>query len=70
VREYRIFFDAESNHLFAILTRTTNHTMHELPQLDVMRKWWEYMADIMQAAPDHTPLQQPLEPVFRLSSMN
>jgi L-rhamnose mutarotase len=66
VHEYRIFFDAGSNHLFAILTRIPNHHMDRLPELDVMRKWWDYMADIMQTAPDHTPLQQALEPVFHL----
>ncbi|WP_433696157.1 L-rhamnose mutarotase [Paraburkholderia phenoliruptrix] len=70
VREYRIFFDAGNDHLFAVLTRTTHHTMDALPELDVMRKWWDYMADIMHTAADHTPLQQPLEQVFRLSSLN
>jgi L-rhamnose mutarotase len=28
------------------------------------------MADIMQTAPDHTPLSQPLEPVFHLNSLS
>ncbi|WP_341318954.1 L-rhamnose mutarotase [Paraburkholderia sp. IMGN_8] len=70
VRDYRIFFDEDSHYLFAILTRDTNHRMDELPQLDVMRKWWDYMADIMHTAPDHTPLQQPLELVFHLSSLS
>ncbi|MGF6933821.1 L-rhamnose mutarotase [Paraburkholderia sp. UCT70] len=67
VRDYRIFFDPATHHLFAVLSRTSDHTMNELPQLDVMRKWWDYMADIMQTAPDHTPLTQTLEPVFHLS---
>jgi L-rhamnose mutarotase len=69
VREYRIFFDPGTDHLFAFLMRTTHHTMDALPELEVMRKWWDYMADIMQTAPDHSPLQQPLEQVFRLSSL-
>ena len=66
VRDYRIFLDDDSHHLFAILTRTADHSMERLPELAVMRKWWDYMADIMQTAPDHTPLQQPLIPVFEL----
>jgi L-rhamnose mutarotase len=70
VRDYRIFFDPGSDHLFAVLTRNSHHTMDELPQLDVMRKWWDYMADIMQTAPDHTPVQQPLELVFHLNSLS
>ncbi|WP_122158902.1 L-rhamnose mutarotase [Paraburkholderia sp.] len=68
VRDYRIFFDADSHHLFAVLTRTRDHQMDHLPELDVIRKWWDHMADIMQTAPDHTPLQQALEPVFHLQS--
>ena len=68
VRDYRIFFDADSHHLFAVLTRTRDHQMDHLPELDVIRKWWDHMADIMQTAPDHTPLPQALEPVFHLQS--
>jgi L-rhamnose mutarotase len=70
VRDYRIFFDPETNHLFAILSRTSDHTMDRLPELDIMRKWWDYMADIMQTAPDHTPMQQALEPVFHFNSLS
>ena len=69
VHEYRIFFDPGTDHLFAVLTRTTHHTMDALPELEVMRKWWDYMADIMHTAPDHTPHQQPLEQVFRLTRL-
>jgi L-rhamnose mutarotase len=67
VRDYRIFLDERTQHLFAILTRTAGHSMDRLPELAVMRKWWDHMADIMQTAPDHTPLQEPLVPVFELT---
>jgi L-rhamnose mutarotase len=70
VRDYRIFFDPQTHHLFAILTRTRDHRMDHLPELPVMRKWWDYMADIMQTTPDHTPVQQALEPVFHLTAPN
>ena len=71
VRDYRIFFDRGLATIFSPCSRARpNHTMDALPQLDVMRKWWDYMADIMQTAPDHTPLQQPLEPVFHLNSLS
>jgi L-rhamnose mutarotase len=67
VRDYSIYYDDATHHLFAVLTRTVTHTMDALPHLDVMRKWWDYMADIMQTAADHTPFQQPLARVFRLA---
>ncbi|CAG4889719.1 L-rhamnose mutarotase [Paraburkholderia gardini] len=66
VRDYRIFLDEETHHLFAVLSRPADHTMDQLPALEIMRKWWDHMADIMQTAPDHSPLQQPLVPVFHL----
>jgi L-rhamnose mutarotase len=66
VRDYRIFLDEQTDHLFAVLTRLADHTMDQLPALDVMRKWWDHMADIMQTSADHTPCQQPLVPVFHL----
>ncbi|MDE1181593.1 L-rhamnose mutarotase [Paraburkholderia sp.] len=68
VRDYRIFLDPATHHLFAVLTRTADHTMDRLPQQAIMRKWWDYMADIMQTVPDHSPVQQALEPVFHLKS--
>lgn len=66
VHDYRIFLDEATGALFAILTRTDHHTMDALPDLPVMRKWWDMMADIMQTAPDRTPFQQALVPVFEL----
>ena len=66
VRDYRIFLDEETHHLFAVLTRPADHAMDQLATLDVMRKWWDHMADIMRTESDHTPFQQPLVPVFHL----
>jgi L-rhamnose mutarotase len=66
VRDYRIYLDESTGALFATLTRTDDHTMDALPDLPVMRKWWDAMADIMVTAPDHVPVQQKLVPVFEL----
>lgn len=40
--------------------------MDALPELPIMRKWWDYMADIMQTDSNHVPLSEPLVPVFHL----
>ncbi|MGD9557087.1 MAG: L-rhamnose mutarotase [Mangrovibacterium sp.] len=29
-----------------------------------MKRWWAFMADIMETNPDHSPLTVPLEEVF------
>lgn len=66
VLEYRIFLDEESRALFAVLTRRDDHTLDDLRQHPVMRRWWAMMADIMDTQPDQSPRQAPLREVFRL----
>lgn len=66
VLDYRIFLDAETNLLFAVLTRRTDHTMDALREEPVMRRWWTMMADIMETGPTLEPLTAPLSEVFRL----
>ena len=31
-----------------------------------IKKWWKYMADIMETNPDNSPVSIPLEEVFYL----
>ncbi len=62
--DYSIWLDPESNHLFGILTRTDNHTMDQLPDTEIMKRWWKHMADIMETHPDNVPVQVPLKRVF------
>ncbi|WP_369062283.1 L-rhamnose mutarotase [Caulobacter sp. 73W] len=66
VIDYQIFLDPLSGHLFAILTRRTDHTMGDLPRTEIMQRWWAMMADIMQAGADNVPVQVDLAPVFHL----
>jgi L-rhamnose mutarotase len=66
VIDYRIFLDAETNALFAVLTRSADHRMDALPEQPVMRRWWAMMADIMATEPDQSPQSLPLAEVFRL----
>ena len=66
VSDYSIWHDPETNHLFAILTRSDSHSMDPLPDLAVVKRWWKHMADIMQADADNVPAQVPLKRVFLL----
>jgi L-rhamnose mutarotase len=67
VSDYSIWHDPESNALFAILTRSDDHTMDRLPDTALMKRWWAHMADIMQTHPDNVPVQVPLKQVFHLT---
>lgn len=64
VSDYTIWLDPEDHHLFGILTRSDDHTMADLPNTEIMKRWWKHMADIMETHPDNVPVQVPLKRVF------
>ncbi|WP_156105249.1 L-rhamnose mutarotase [Litchfieldella xinjiangensis] len=64
VEEYRIFLDPKTHHLFAIMVLCEDHRTAHLPELAVMRRWWDYMADIMDTHEDQSPISVDLEEVF------
>lgn len=66
IRDYSIFLDEETNILFAILKRTPSHTMDALPDNEIMRRWWQYMAPIMKTNEDNSPVTRSLEQVFHM----
>ena len=66
VSDYSIWLDEETHHLFAILKRRPDHGMDALPKDAIVRRWWDFMADIMAVEPDHTPVQVPLVRMFHL----
>lgn len=66
VRDYSIHLDEETNTLFGVLWRRTDHTMDALPNHPVMQRWWAHMADIMATNPDNSPVSTDLKLVFHL----
>ena len=66
VSDYSIWHDPETNHLFAILTRSDTHTMDRLPDLEIVKRWWKHMADIMRTDASNVPDQVSLKRVFLL----
>lgn len=66
VSDYWIFLDESTHALFAVLKRHDARTMDRLPETAIMRKWWDYMADIMATGEGNVPVAQPLVPVFHL----
>ncbi|MBT7065972.1 MAG: L-rhamnose mutarotase [Verrucomicrobia bacterium] len=64
VSDYSIFLDEETLTLFAVQKLTDDNTADELPQTAIVKKWWAYMADIMETNPDNSPVCKPLFEVF------
>lgn len=64
VSDYSIFLDEETLTLFAVQKLTDTNTADDLPQTEIVKKWWAYMADIMETNPDNSPVCVPLKEVF------
>ena len=67
VSDYSIYFHEDTNSLFAVLRRTADHSMDDLPLEPVMQKWWAHMADIMASDENNEPVVEPLERVFYMA---
>ena len=65
VSNYSIYLDDETNILFGYLERTEDHRMAELPNAAVMRRWWDFMQDIMRTE-GGAPVALPLDELFHM----
>jgi L-rhamnose mutarotase len=61
---YSIFLDEETNTLFAYQEQSGISSSQDLGDTEIVKKWWKFMADIMEINPDNSPLTIPLEEVF------
>ena len=65
-RDYTIFLDPETNILFGIIHVDDDAELGDPGNEPVVRRWWEYMSDIMDTNPDKSPVQKPLVEVFHM----
>lgn len=66
ISDYSIFFDEETHLLFAIQKVDGDQGSQDLGTNPVVKKWWHYMADIMEVNDDESPVTIPLREVFYL----
>ncbi|MDE0446714.1 MAG: L-rhamnose mutarotase [Spirochaetaceae bacterium] len=66
ISDYSIYLAPDSLTLFAVQKLNPDHTAGELPESPVVKKWWAYMADIMDTNPDNLPVTRELPEVFHL----
>lgn len=64
IGNYSIFFDEETNILFAYQEQSGESSSQDLGKTEIVQKWWKYMSDIMETNPDNSPVTVPLEQVF------
>lgn len=66
ISEYSIFLDEETNTLFAFQKVSGEGGSQDLGSTEIVKRWWDYMADIMKVNPDNSPVSIELEEVFYL----
>lgn len=66
VSEYSIFLDEETNTLFAFQKVDGDGGSQDLGKTEIVKKWWDFMADIMKVNSDNSPVSVELEEVFYL----
>jgi L-rhamnose mutarotase len=67
VGNYSIFWDKDTNILFAYQECEGSQTSQDAENADaVTRRWWDYMADLMEVNADNSPVTVPLREVMHL----
>jgi L-rhamnose mutarotase len=66
VSDYSIFLDEETLTLFAMQKLSDKNSAAALPNSPIVRKWWNYMAPLMETQPDNSPVAKSLTEVFHL----
>ncbi len=67
VKNYSIFWDRDTNILFAYQEVEGEANSQDVEAADeITRRWWDHMADIMEVNPDNSPVTIPLKEVWHL----
>lgn len=66
ISDYSIFLDEATLTLFAVQTQTDHNTAVDLPNHPLVKKWWAYMAPLMEVHPDNSPRCDDLKELFHL----
>ncbi len=66
IQDYSIFLDRNTLTLFAVQKLADDFKPESIPQHPIVKKWWAYMADIMETNPDNSPVTGDLVEVFHM----
>ena len=65
-KNYSIFLDKETNTLFGYIEIESEELWAKGADTAINRKWWDFMADIMETNPDNSPVSEDLDCMFHL----
>lgn len=66
ISNYSIFLDEDTGCLFGYQEVEGDASSQDMGGCEVVRRWWDYMSDIMDVNPDNSPVSIPLDQVFFL----
>jgi len=66
ISDYSIFLDERTNTLFAVQRQAGQACSQDLGAHPVVKRWWAYMAELMETNPDKSPVATPLIEVFHM----
>lgn len=65
-RNYSIFLDEETNILFGYIELENEKLWSKSAETEICKKWWKYMANIMETNEDNSPITIELKEMFHL----
>jgi L-rhamnose mutarotase len=69
IANYSIYLHPQTQQLFASFEAEPGFDAEGLAQQPVMKKWWDYMADIMETEANNAPVATPLKSVFEFDPL-
>jgi len=67
ISDYSIFLDEDTLSLFAVLRLAHENQRDTLPEHPIMKRWWDYMAPLMEVEPNNRPREWALPMLFHLA---
>lgn len=65
-KNYSIFWDQDTNVLYGYIELEDADEWEKTAETDICKKWWKYMAGIMDTNDDNSPVSIELQEVFHL----
>ncbi len=66
ISDYSVYLEEKSGRLFAFWRVSDDNSAEALSTLPVVRKWWDYMSDVMETNDDNSPVCDGLKEVFHM----
>lgn len=66
VYDYSIFYDKDTHILFACQKTRGEEGSQDMGAQEIVQRWWDYNAELMEVNPDNSPVSIPLPEIFRM----